>query len=101
MRTYFKKNKMKISVNYKETNNEILKVDSAQCLSDFVIKIKFSDGTARLVDFKPFLSKSIHPSIKKYTDKNYFTNFKIIDGNLNWNDYDLIFPIWDLYNGKI
>jgi hypothetical protein len=92
---------MKISVNYKKTDNTILKVDSAQYLTDFAITIKFSDGTERLVDFKPFLSKSIHPSIKKYADKNYFTNFKIIDGNLNWNDYDLIFPVWDLYNGKI
>ncbi len=23
------------------------------------------------------------------------------DGNLNWNDYDLIFPISDLYSGQI
>jgi hypothetical protein len=24
-----------------------------------------------------------------------------LEGNLNWNDYDLIFPISDLYSGKI
>jgi hypothetical protein len=33
--------------------------------------------------------------------QNKFKNFKIIDGNLNWNDYDLIFPVADLHEGKI
>jgi hypothetical protein len=60
-----------------------------------------SDGKENLVDFKPFLSKSLHPSIKKYLDENMFSNFSLTDGNLNWNDYDLIFPLSDLYNGQI
>jgi hypothetical protein len=28
-------------------------------------------------------------------------DYKIVDGNLNWNDYDLIFPIEVLYEGKL
>ena len=32
---------------------------------------------------------------------NEFSNFSLKDGNLNWNDYDLIFPIADLYNDQI
>jgi len=55
----------------------------------------------RLVDFKPFLFKSLHPSIKKYLNEGKFINFKIIDGNLNWNDYYLIFPVADLYEGYV
>jgi hypothetical protein len=43
----------------------------------------------------------MHPSIKKYLDERQFSNFNLSDGNLNWNDYGMIFPIWDLYNGKI
>ena len=27
--------------------------------------------------------------------------FKIIDGNLNWNGFDLIFPIFDVNEDKI
>jgi hypothetical protein len=54
-----------------------------------------------LVDFKTFLEKSSHPSIKKYLDEDKFKQFKVIEGNLNWNDYELIFPVADLYNGKI
>ena len=94
---------MRIQINYKENqpDRQVLKIVSANYLSDFAIRIRFNDGTEQLVDFKPFLSKSLHPSIKKYYDENIFSNFDITDGNLNWNDYELIFPIWDLYNGRI
>lgn len=94
---------MKITVEYKDSGSasERLKIESATYLSDYVIRIKFNDGEEKLVDFKPFLSKSLHPSVKKYLDEDQFANFTLIDGNLNWNDYDLIFPISDLYRGKI
>ncbi|MGF1635511.1 MAG: DUF2442 domain-containing protein [Cyclobacteriaceae bacterium] len=94
---------MKIVVEYKDLEDRFkkLKIESAKYLSDYAIRIKFSDGNESLVDFKPFLLKSIHPSIKKYLDEEMFSNFSLIDGNLNWNDYDLIFPISDLYNGQI
>ena len=94
---------MKILIDYREQESafEELRIESANYLSDFAIRIKFSDGNEKLVDFKPFLSKSVHPSIKKYLDEKKFSNFNLIEGNLNWNDYDLIFPISDLYSGKI
>lgn len=94
---------MKIIVDYKESKSGLnpIKIESAKYLSDFAIRIKFNDGNERLVDFKPFLSKSLHPSIQKYLDENKFSNFLLTDGNLNWNDYDLIFPLSDLYNGQI
>ncbi len=94
---------MRIIVDYKDSDSGFnqLKIDSAKYLSDYAIRIKFSDGKEKLIDFKPFLSKSLHPSIKKYLDENNFSNFSLTDGNLNWNDYDLIFPLSDLYNGQI
>lgn len=94
---------MRIIVDYRdlESGYNQLKIDSAKYLSDYAIRVKFSDGKENLVDFKAFLTKSLHPSIKKYLDENKFSNFSLTDGNLNWNDYDLIFPIIDLYNGQI
>jgi len=94
---------MRIIVDYRDSESGFnqLKIDSAKYLSDYAIRIKFSDGIERLVDFKPFLLKSLHPSIKKYLDENNFSKFSLTDGNLNWNDYDLIFPLSDLYNGEI
>lgn len=94
---------MRIIVDYRDSvsGESQLRIDSAKYLSDFAIRIKFSDGKEKLIDFKPFLTKSLHPSIKKYLDEKRFSSFSLTAGNLNWNDYDLIFPILDLYNGKI
>jgi len=47
------------------------------------------------------LEASLHPSIRKYLDEAKFKDYQIVDGNLNWNDYALIFPIEDLHEGKL
>jgi len=80
---------------------DLIDIRSAKYIGDFAIRVFFSDGFNRLVDFKPFLETSLHPSIRKYLDEDRFKQFEIVDGNLNWNDYDLIFPIGDLYDGKL
>jgi len=94
---------MKIIVDYRGSDQEAnqLKIDSAKYLSDYAIRLTFSDGIEKIVDFKPFLSKSLHPTIKKYLDEKKFSDFSLVDGNLNWNNYDLIFPISDLYMGRV
>ncbi|MDP3149407.1 MAG: DUF2442 domain-containing protein [Ignavibacteria bacterium] len=92
---------MKIVEEYIDVQTTLLEIKSAKYIGDYAIRIFFNDGVSRLVDFKPFLESSLHPSIRKYFDEVKFNQFKIIDGNLNWNDHDLIFPIEDLYEGKI
>lgn len=82
-------------------NDINLKINSAYYLGDFTIKLIFNDKTEKIVDFKPFLKKSLHPSIKKYLEESKFKKFNLKDGNLNWNNYDMIFPIWDLYQGDL
>ena len=91
---------MKISVDYsKNTKTEIISIVSAKYVSDYLITLDFSDHHQKIIDFKPFLLKSRHPSISPYLIQENFAKFDIVDGNLNWNDYELIFPVWDLYNG--
>ena len=92
---------MKITVHYTETNTELLSIKNAKYIGDFAIRLEFNNNNNKLVDFKPFLSSAGHPSIKKYLDEPLFKNFQIKNGNLNWNDYDLIFPIDELYNNSI
>ena len=92
---------MKIVEEYNDISIDLIAIKSAKYIGDFAIRILFSDGINRLVDFKPFLESALHPSIRKYLLEEKFTKFEIIDGNLNWNNYDLIFPIEDLYQGKI
>ena len=83
------------------TANTVIEITDATYIGKYTIQIIFNDLSEKSVDFKPFLSKSLHPSISKYLDENLFKNFEIKDGNLNWNDYDLIFPVYDLHEGNI
>ena len=92
---------MKIVEDYTRDYSDLISIVSAEYIDDFAIQISFNDGINRVINFKSFLEKSYHPSIRKYLVVNKFKEFEIIDGNLNWNDYDLIFPIYDLYQGKI
>ena len=93
---------MKITVEYTEnTSTTELSIKDAKYLGDYVIRIYFTTNETKVVDFKPFLMQAIHPGIKKYTNEDLFTSYKIQNGNINWNDYDLIFPVSDLYENKI
>jgi hypothetical protein len=92
---------MKIIEDYNDFQIELIEIKTAKYIGDFAIRLYFSNGFNRLVDFKPFLETSLHPSIRKYSDESKFMQFQIVDGNLNWNNYDLIFPIDDLYHGKL
>jgi hypothetical protein len=82
-------------------NNPVIDVLSATYAGDYCINVNFSDKTSKVIDFKDFLKSSLHPSIRKYLNEEMFKQFKILDGNLNWNDYDMIFPVGDLYDGNI
>jgi len=53
------------------------------------------------VDFEPFLRSSQHPDISKYLDLKRFRSFQCKNGELMWGDFDLIFPIADLYRNSI
>lgn len=92
---------MRIVEEYDDFQDDLIEIKKANYIGDFAIRLLFSDGTKRLVDFKPFLETSLHPSIRKYLDETRFIQFEIVDGNLNWNNYDLIFPLEDLYKGEI
>lgn len=54
----------------------------------------------RTIDFEPFLRRSRNPLIQAYLDPGLFSAFSIKEGDLVWGDYDLCFPIADLYDGR-
>ena len=79
----------------------LISIKKAKYIDDYKISLLFNDGKSNIVDFKDFILKSQHPDIKKYKDINLFKNFNITYGELEWNDYELAFPIYDLYNKGI
>ena len=79
----------------------LLEIIKADYLTEYEILVKFSNGMLVTIDFEEFLSKAQHLSITKYLNLSLFSQFEIIEGNLNWNDYDMIFPLEDLYSGQV
>jgi hypothetical protein len=39
------------------------------------------------------VESSVNLSIRKYFDEKRIKQFDLVDGNLNWKDYDLIFQL--------
>ncbi len=94
-----KNNHSQDSVNLPE--DAVVDVVSADYIDNYRLHLVFSDGKERIIDFFPFLKGSSNPMIRKYLDLDNFRNFTIQYGDLVWDDYDLCFPIADLYEGKI
>ena len=78
-----------------------ISIEEAKYMGEYRIYLKFNDGKEKTLDFKNFILSSQHPEIKKYENKNLFKNFNLEYGEIEWNDYDLAFPIYDLYCGSI
>lgn len=81
--------------------DNIVTIIGAEYLSDYCLRLEFNDGTVRMLDFEPFLRHARNPMIRKYLDPQLFKNFSLVDGDLMWNDYELCFPLADLYEGQI
>ena len=78
-----------------------LRVKQAQYVPRYKVDIEFNDGRRRVVDFGPFLKGSTNPMFTRYKTVRRFKDFHISHGDLMWGDFEMIFPITDLYEGKI
>jgi hypothetical protein len=79
----------------------VVDVVKAEYVEAYKLRILFSDGTEQVVDFGPFLQASNNPLIRKYLQPDLFRDFTVEHGDLFWHDYDLCFPIADLYTGDL
>lgn len=77
--------------------NQVVNICSAELISPYCISLKFDDGKEQTVDFKAFLHISLHPDIRAFLDPIKFADFRVEYGELVWGDYELCFPIMDLY----
>ncbi|MFZ2890701.1 DUF2442 domain-containing protein [Sulfuricurvum sp.] len=82
------------------TNDQIILIENADYLNGYKLRLHFNDKTTQTIDFENFILSSTNPHIAKYSDLAIFKNFSITDGDLEWNDYDLCFPIADLYENQ-
>ena len=89
------------TVTVDESEDWVVAIEDAKYVKAYILWLKFNDGKEIEVDFAPFLSNSLNPLIRKYLDLELFKQFTLTDGDLYWDDYDLCFPIADLYEGRI
>jgi hypothetical protein len=78
-----------------------LRVTEAKYVSGYKLLLTFNDDAVRLVDFGPFLARARNPDTTDFRDLKKFKRFHIEDGDLMWGDYQMIFPIMDLYRGSL
>jgi len=81
--------------------SKVINIEKAHYIEDYKIHFEFNDGVETTVDFESFIFSSVHPDIKKYQNQKLFQKFNLDYGEIEWNDYELAFPIYDLYEGKI
>jgi len=79
----------------------IINIVSATPAGELRIKLEFDDHTVQMVDFEPFLKHSRHPDVRAYLQPERFASFRIAYGELVWGDYDLSFPLVDLYHNTL
>jgi len=82
-------------------DKQVIMIEKASYVGDYKLELIFNDNIKHTIDFYTFLSTSLNPFIRKYLDHKEFTKFEIDNGDLEWNDYDLCFPIADLYENRI
>jgi hypothetical protein len=79
-----------------------IKIDHASFVEGYKLSVTFNTGEIKIVDFGNFITENKFPFLTKYKEQKYFKNFKIEEGNIVWGkDWDLIFPIKQIYNGRI
>ena len=86
----------------KNSMKDRIVIVSAKVYGNLCVELIFSDGHKNVVDIGDFIRRHPHPQYNKYLNSDLFRTFKIVEGNIVWGeDWDLIFPIENLYSGKI
>jgi hypothetical protein len=78
-----------------------LEIIEATYVSGHKLRLEFNDGKKRVMDFGPFLRQARNPMTTQYRQLRKFKSFHLHYGDLVWGDYQMIFPIMDLYQGTI
>ena len=64
-------------------NAQILTVTAAVYVNDNTLRITFSNGEERLLDFTPLMQAGI---CRKLQDKDYFKSFTLDPFTIDWNN---------------
>jgi hypothetical protein len=80
---------------------KIININKIIYIEKFKLEISFSDGKIKTIDFADFILNSKKPDVKKYQKPAQFKKFNFKNGELMWGDFEMIFPVSDLYKGAV
>ena len=84
------------------SKNKIIEIIDASYLGEYKISVLFNDGVRKIIDFSEYILKCVKGDYRKYANPVNFKRFRIDNGNIVWGkNWDLIFPIEQLYAGKV
>jgi len=75
----------------------MIKVIEAKANDDFSLNLKFSDGSQKCFDVKPYFDYEVFQSLR---DINYFKQIKIAFGTVQWPDEQDISPETLYFEGR-
>ncbi len=79
-----------------------MRVKKAKDLGNLILRVLFTDDTEKDINVGEYIKRHPHPQYNKYSDPKHFKKFTIENGNVVWGkNWDLIFPIEDLYSGVL
>ncbi len=79
-----------------------ISVKEVKYIEEYKLEIIFTDDKKKVLDFKQFFNTHSNPQYDKYKKTENFKKFKIENGNVTWGkDWDMIFPVYNLYQGKV
>lgn len=78
-----------------------INIFTAERAGDYRLHLTFDDDKEQTVDFKQFLTRAQHTDIRSYLDPVRFAAFRIEYGELVWGEYDLCFPVINLYLNQL
>ncbi len=78
-----------------------LEIVAAECVGGYKLRLTFSDDHCSVVDFGPFLLAALNDETRQFVDSEKFRSYRLEWGNLVWGDYEMCFPIENLYLGQL
>ncbi len=85
----------------KTSKPSYLEITQAEYAGAYKIGLQFNTGMRRIVDFRPFLDHATNPDTTGYRSLAKFKSFRVEHGDLVWGDFQMVFPIADLYSGTL
>jgi hypothetical protein len=79
----------------------VIEITQAEYVESYKIRFHFRDGKEKTIDFEPFLRNARNPITSQFLDLSKFRMFELEHGDIRWGDYEMCFPIWNLYEGVL